>query len=172
MKKNIFIVSLCMLVSIMSMAQSNSNFTDKLMLEFNMGTSTIKHNTLTTIIDTKLGYKVKPYLSIYADYENTYNIEGKGDMRHVYYTNALGGGGCFDFLSNEDKSVVISLCGSLGTTVGNVDFKQTNYKVGMKVRLSSDKIHPTIEFGYRRIIPRYPNNGNTGGLYATIGICF
>jgi len=170
--KKITLVLMFALLSLTGMAQENSAFVDRMMLELGMGTSTANDNTTVFLNDIKVGYKITPYLNVFTENENGMNVMGKGDIRNVYGTNTIGGGVGFDFLGSNNSGATMGIRASVGTTLGNADHKQTVFKAGLYLRLGKDKIHPIIEAGYRAAHSRTTSQPNVNGIYAKIGICW
>ena len=120
----------------------------------------------------QLGYKIIPSLYAFADFDGgALTYEKDGLKNHSKLSN-LGGGLGYRFFLNDTGLSSIDLKASITTTLGDVDWKSTNYKAGAYLRLSSSKVAPQIGLGYVYCDSRTNGISSRGHVFASIGFSF
>ena len=173
-KVTLFICAVCVTFIVAhksySQAESQRSFLDNALLEINFLGSTKQHNINNLSLQTNIGYYVFPNLNIHATWEGNIGLLDKAGEKKYLRQSLLGGGLGYDIVKNNElgKFAVKAMC---ATTIGDSDWKQTIYNVGVQWKLKQ-RLSPTLGLGFRHVNSRTSSMPNMNVVYGTIGIAF
>ncbi len=182
MKKVIMSLLLMATSSVFAFGQTSSDTTklntiDRLVVDAYYARSFNQHNTKNLALGIDLGYKVLSRLSVLFCSEYRVGLY-KGDGNGYIESSNIGGGLSFSLVAPKyctKWSETLDLVGKVTTSVGNLNWKNTAYDIGLRWHWGSKKAigpMPFLSMGYTHI------NSHTTGIcdynlvYGALGILF
>ena len=162
---------LCMLCTTSLLAQDSQTSTrqlDKFFIEGSVLGTFKQHDIKTFGLQLNVGYDVLPKFHVFATCEGTTSLLDKENLKTYAETNILGGGIGYS-LFRDPKGGIVDIRAMLGTSIGNVDWKQTTYGIGFQWKILKG-VSPILGLGYRHVNSRTSSMPDMNVVYGTIGI--
>lgn len=146
----------------------------RLFLELDVSAVPPYKETRLLSVGGKVGLYVTPQLYAFAMCEGVTGLNDANGVRSYAQTSNLGGGLGFRFLTLDKDGkrakygTDFSVYAQMAASVGNVDWKQTVYEAGVKLKLMKG-ISPTFGLGFRHTNSHTVGMPNHNGMVATIG---
>ena len=120
----------------------------------------------------QVGYKIIPRMYVFVKGEGMTGLH-KADNGMKTWTQGSGLGGGIGFRLVDVVGLGIDLKGTVLTTVGNADWKNTSYEGKVVFSMGTKlPIRPTFGIGFRHTDSRTAGIADYNGMVATIGISF
>lgn len=165
--KLLFLSLLCTASLFAQNSQSSTRFLDKVFVEGNVLGTFEQHDITTFGLHMNVVCDVLPKFRVFATLEGGTSLIDKGDLKTYKGTSALGGGLGYS-LFRDPKGGIVDLRAMIGTSVGNVDWKQTVYGIGFQWKVLKG-VSPILGLGFRHVNSRTPSMPNMNVVYGTIG---
>lgn len=162
-KEKAVLIIMCLFMCVSSFAQENSekkSFWDKYWAEIGAGSSGKYHKLKPYTSDVNFGLDITKRFYMYISDENILCLRKKDGERNYFKSYNFGGGvgySIFAFKSeSKDSGLNIDMKAQVTTSVGNADWKNTAYTIGMYYRFtySCTDFQPYFGFGYKYIDSR------------------
>lgn len=175
MRKRISIVLMglmfCMAVS--AQGEANDSFFDRFMLELGVDAGTKQHDIAPLGVGVNVGYNLSSRFYVYARYQGMMGLYDNDHSRTYFKTQNLGGGLGFTFHKDTWKNGagLWDLRAQVTNSIGNVDWKNTSYDLGVYWRIKSAgaKVAPMFGIGFRHINSHTTGIRDCNCFYGTIG---
>lgn len=171
--KKVFIFLFAMGASVAAMAQGTAN-SSKFYFDagFEAGTPFKKLTPLS--FDLTVGYRLTNTFGVFAKGKQLWGMYKDGDYRTYFDSRNLGGGVYYNFFKEAATANTWSANASVTTSIGNVNWKNTSYDIGVSYTIGGNgkALNTTFGLGYRFINSRTDGMNNWNGLFARIGIGF
>lgn len=179
MKKQLFMFMLCLL-SMQAFSQENSSsaltagsksFADRIMGSMEAGFGTKSDGMSVWNFDLQAGYRFVPRVYVFAKLEAMVGLRDNGGAKT--YANSCNLGGGLGWRIFDQEGFGIDLKGSVSSSVGNAEWKNTAYDARFVIRMgTSRKLTPMLSLGYRYADSRTPGISNYSGFVGGFGFCF
>lgn len=182
MKKMIMSLLLLATSSVFAFGQTSGDTTkmrtiDRLVVDAYCARSFNQHDTKNLALGIDLGYKVLSRLSVLFCCEHRIGLYKGDDNGYIESTN-VGGGLSFALIAPKycnKWSETLDLAGKVTASVGNFNWKNTVYDIGLRWHWGSKRAMgpmPFLGMGYNHINSHTAGICNYNLVYGTIGINF
>jgi len=179
--KRIMTLSLCVCTAMLfcavdAIAQSTKDgITNPLHIEASLGAGTPCKNNMPIDVSIDLSYTFAKKYSIHATTQTSYFLPKDGITTNYNRTTNLGGGFGYVFLpQKKDQLGDFELRALVTTSVGDSEFKNTSYNIGIYWYGHSEKhrLVPLVGVGYNFKTFSNNNLSNYNGAYFSLGLRF
>lgn len=152
------------------------DFFDRAWVELGFSSQSKYHEIKPYATNFNFGFDLTKRLYIFISDENYLGLLKKDNNRDYFKAYNFGGGIGFSFLKNTidqtDKESSIDVKTSITTSLGNADWKNTAYSVGLYFRrgYSCTNIKPYIGIGYKFINSHAEDLSDHSSAFLTIGL--
>lgn len=183
MKKGIFFVVLILTSCLNSFAQSSnesdktySSIADRFYVEFEASSAFKQHHVTPLSASINVGINITSRFYGFVRLETPLGLYKKDDNKAYFNSTNLGGGlGYTLFYEHNTKDYIcLDLRASVTNSIGNVDWKNTTYDIGLYVRTRTRKsdITPYAGIGFRYINSHTNDIRDIYSPYIAVGLNF
>lgn len=175
-KKYLFLLIGIFALSANAQSQSASvwvkNFLEKCYLDINMEVGTKQHDINPCFANFGLGYNFsrRLYAGVKAEYQ--LGLHEENGLKTYKRNTDLGACVGYQLDKPAEHGTTFDLQVSFLNSIGNADWKNTTYDIGIIMRNNSTnkKVFPYIGIGFRYIDSHTNGMSNHAGLYASLGV--
>lgn len=146
-------------------------FCKNIVLELSVGTGT-KHDDIQQLeLGAVLGYRFIPRMYAFMRGGTLYGLGDESEDRHYVKSQTLGGGLGFNVCRFDNTDIDLRF--SMGSSIGNADWKHTVYDAAVVARVGRiGSIKMNVGLGYRHISSRTEGFGAHNNFFCTLGFGF
>lgn len=153
--------------------KAGDSFFDRFVLELGVDAGSRQHDIAPMGVGVNVGYGLSSRFYLYARYQGMMGLYDNGDSKTYFNTQNIGGGVGFTFHKGTGKgdTGLWDLRAQITSSVGNVDWKNTSYDVGVywRIKSKSSKVSPVLGIGFRHINSHTAGIRDCNCIYGTIG---